>query len=266
MAEETLTEAIHQLGKMRYRGRIEWYIYNEPCMEMEWLKYVAGLARELAPNATQMIATNGDYFRRGTEDLLELYDAGIHQILVNCYTKGLYGRRQPWIDGARSAGIEVGGPIYSPISRNRRTLQMLDKSEPESFGTGIFRITNRAGNIVDFVPAVQEPISRMCVRPFRVLNINWKGEAMVCCNDYHADVPVGMFPEQSLVEIWNSPILNAYREHLLARDRSLPLCRSCDCHAGAYPHNVPRPDGVVANASDIEVLYEQRVELRAKYG
>jgi MoaA/NifB/PqqE/SkfB family radical SAM enzyme len=264
MAEETLTEAIRQLGELKYNGRIEWYIYNEPCMEMEWLKYVSGLARELVPRATQMIATNGDYFRNGGDDLLSLYEYGIQQVLVNCYTKGLYERRKPWIEQARRAGIEVDGAVYSALPRNKRTVQMLDKSNPETFGSGIFSITNRAGNITEFVPVVQEPISRMCVRPFRVLNINWMGEAMVCCNDYHADVPVGSFPQQSLTEIWNGPIMNTYREHLLQKDRSLPLCKSCDCHSGAYPNNVDKPANNFADDASIHALYEHRIALRNK--
>lgn len=262
MAEETVMAALRELSALDYRGRIEWYIYNEPCMEVEWLEYVASAAKSVVPKATQMIATNGDYFKNGAEDICRLYAAGIQQVLVNCYSPGLYERRLPWLNDAAEHGIEVGGDVYSALPRNRQTLQMLDKSDPQGFGSGIFRITNRAGNIVEFVPAVLEPVSRMCVRPFRLLNINWRGEAMVCCNDYHADVPVGTFPEQSLEAIWNSPILNTYREHLLRKDRSLPLCRSCDCHAGAYPHNVSHPTGKQATPVEINELYEQRTTAR----
>ena len=264
MAEQTINAVIKELHHLKYSGRIEWYIYNEPCMEMDWLKQVASYAKEQVPKATQMIATNGDYFKNGSADLLSLYDYGIQQILVNCYTKGLYAKREHWLEEAKQAGIEVGGAIYSPVPRNKRTLQMLDKSNSETFGSGIFQITNRAGNITDYVPAIQQPLERMCVRPFRILNINWKGEAMVCCNDYHADVPVGSVPKQSLVNLWNSPILNTYREHLLRKDRSLPLCKSCDCHSGAYPANVSSPDGGQAVPQVIHSLYEQRVTERSK--
>lgn len=264
MAEETVLAAIKELSDLKYAGRIEWYIYNEPCMEMDWLKKIAATARKHIPKATQMVATNGDYFRNGADDLLSLYQHGIQQVLINCYTKGLYEKRLPWLAAAQEAGIEVDGAIYSPLPRNKRTVQMLDKSNPETFGSGIFRITNRAGNITEFVPAVMEPIKRMCVRPFRVLNINWKGEAMVCCNDYHADVPVGLFPKQSLKHIWESPILNTYREHLLALDRSLPLCKSCDCHSGAYPNNVDKPTGRTETETNIHNLYAQRMKERTQ--
>jgi MoaA/NifB/PqqE/SkfB family radical SAM enzyme len=131
---------------------------------------------------------------------------------------------------------------------------MLDKSDPTAFGTGIFRIINRSGNIPEFLPATTAPIERMCVRPFRLLNINWKGEALICCNDYHGGVAFGNVRDSTLTQLWNHPVINEYRRRLLVKDRSLPLCSKCDCHAGAYPHNVPHPDGKFATKKQIEQL------------
>lgn len=264
MAEEIVFGALQELSEMKYNGRITWYIYNEPCMDMEWLKTVAMTARHLVPRATQMIATNGDYLRNGAQDLMDLYDSGIQQILLNCYTKGLYERRLPWIEEVAKNGVEVNGPIYSKLPRNKRTIQMLDKSNPETFGTGVFALQNRAGNIPEFTAATCEAAPRMCVRPFRFLNINWLGEGILCCNDYHGDVLGGKFPQQSLMQIWNSPTFNTYRQHLLNKNREMPLCEQCDCHSGAYPGNVSAPDGEFATEEEIRAAYQQRVELRTK--
>jgi hypothetical protein len=108
------------------------------------------------------------------------------------------------------------------------------------------------------MPAAAAPLERMCVKPFRLLNINWRGEALLCCQDYHAEVSYGGLADSTLTELWNHPVMNLYRTRLLVKDRSLPLCRVCDCHAGAYPGNVPRPDGEVADAEEVEGLYEAR--------
>lgn len=262
MDTDAIAEAVSQLAALNYSGRIEWYIYNEPCMDMDRLATAAAIANAGAPRATQMVATNGDYFKN-PDGLLAVYETGIQQVLVNCYTEGLYEKRSHWLDAAAEAGINVGGPIYSPVPRNRRTLQMVDKSGPDPFGTGVFAITNRAGNIGQYLAATPEPIARMCVRPFRVLNINWRGEAMVCCNDYHADVEVGRFPETSLQDLWNSPVLNTYRQHLAAKDRSLPLCSTCDCHSGAYPSNVDVPtQASTATPTEIRSRYDARKAAR----
>jgi radical SAM protein with 4Fe4S-binding SPASM domain len=81
----------------------------------------------------------------------------------------------------------------------------------------------------------------MCVKPFRMLNINWRGDALVCCQDYHGEVTVGNVRQATLTELWEGPVMTEYRRHLYRKDRSLPLCRYCDCHAGAYPHMVFDP-------------------------
>jgi hypothetical protein len=251
MDEVVLHKILLELGDMNYAGRIELYIYNEPTRDMPYLLSTIQEVRRQVPRACIMIATNGDYLR-GAAGIDRLFAAGLNQLLINCYTPKLFERRVKWLEN-RS---DIGDEIYSYVSPRRHVVQMLDKSSPETFGVGIFRLVNRAGNVPEFMPATPEPVARMCVKPFRLLNINWKGEALVCCQDYHGHVPIGTVSDQTLMQLWDSPVINAYRQHLLKKDRSLPLCRSCDCHAGAYPSNVPHPTGPVARIEQIEAAYE----------
>jgi MoaA/NifB/PqqE/SkfB family radical SAM enzyme len=258
---DLLDKALTELGEMNYRGRIELYIYNEPLREWQWALDVLRMMRAQVPRACLMIATNGDYAKNG-DRLAELYDAGLNQLLINCYSKGLYEKRVGWIDCLKSAHGVVDGNVYNYVSPKKRVVQMLDKSEPETFGTGIFRLVNRAGNIPEFMPATCEPVSRMCVKPFRFLNIDWTGRALVCCMDYHSDLSYGNVKNKTLVELWNYPVMNAYRTRLLKKDRSLPLCRSCDCHQGAFCFNVPSPGKPVATAAEVQALYDRNVAAR----
>jgi hypothetical protein len=159
---------------------------------------------------------------------------------------------------------KLSDTVYSPIPQGSKALKVYDKSDGDNFGSGVFSLQNRAGSVPDFLPIPEEPLKRMCVKPFRLLNINWRGEAMICCNDYYADVPAGRVPEQSLLEIWSGPIFSAYRKKLLDEDRSLPLCRTCDCHSGAYPANVDKAEGLsVASEEQIESIYVARLAARA---
>ena len=128
---------------------------------------------------------------------------------------------------------------------------MLDKSNTKLFGKGIFRLVNRAGNIPEFLPSLKQPVERMCVKPFRILNINWLGQALVCCQDYYGKVVYATLQKSTLVEIWSHPVLNRYRKELKRKNRSLPLCKNCDCHAGAYPSNVSAPQGPYASTDKI---------------
>lgn len=257
-------KALSELGLMGYTGRIELYIYNEPMREKAYLLECIATARHLAPKSCIMVATNGDYCK-GPDDIMRMYASGLNQLLINCYSKGLYERRTPWIKALPSV-ISRERSVYSVLGWRQKAVQMLDKSEVDAFGAGVFGLINRAGNIPEFLDPTHEPVSRMCAKPFRMLNVNWRGEALICCNDYHGDVAYGNIADNSLLELWTHPVITEYRKRLLGKDRSLPLCRVCDCHSGAYSHNVSKPDTEGAGAEVIEAIYESNLEKRNAKG
>lgn len=252
-----MDRVLNDLAALKYAGRVELYIYNEPARDMQYLLETIAKVRATVPRACIMIATNGDYFqRKGVSALVPLFEAGLNQLLINCYAKGLYEKRLPWVNELHlNHGVELTTGIYSYISPRRQAVQILDKHNPAAFGKGVFGLINRAGNIPKFIAASTAPLQRMCVKPFRILNINWKGDALVCCQDYHGEVKFGNVMNNSIGQIWNHPVLNEYRRRLLEKDRSLPLCRTCDCHAGAYPANVAKPQAPFASARTIEVKH-----------
>jgi MoaA/NifB/PqqE/SkfB family radical SAM enzyme len=262
MSEITFGAIIGELASLKYRGRFEFYIYNEPLKNKEHFERCARQARATL-KATLMVSTNGDYMR-SVEDLEWLYGLGINQVVLNAYTAKRYPVFLEWQAEYERRHGKLLDVVYSPIPQGSRALKVYDKSDGDNFGSGVFSLQNRAGSIPEFLPVPTEPLKRMCVKPFRLLNINWRGEAMICCNDYYADVPAGRVPEQSLSEIWNGPVFSAYRKNLLKEDRTLPLCRACDCHSGAYPANVDKTEGsVIASAGEIEGIYAARVASRS---
>lgn len=248
----TFKKCLDDLSAIKYSGRVELYIYNEPMKDLLYLEECVKLTRTILKRSCIMIATNGDYIKN-PEMIIDLYNWGINQVLVNCYSPGLYEKRSKWI-GELPSDVLIDGPIYSKISPKKKSFKMLDKSNPSTFGSGVFSLVNRAGNIGSFKPALTEPVNRMCAKPFRIFNINWRGEALVCCQDYHSEISVGSVSNSTLLELWNSPILNTYRSHLLEKDRSLPLCRTCDCHAGAYSHNVDTNIGKQLTPTQLKTL------------
>jgi radical SAM protein with 4Fe4S-binding SPASM domain len=58
--------------------------------------------------------------------------------------------------------------------------------------------------------------------------VRYNGEVVLCHCDWKGEVVFGNINEQSLSDIYNSPVANAYRERLAGRSRSLPLCDKCD--------------------------------------
>jgi radical SAM protein with 4Fe4S-binding SPASM domain len=76
-----------------------------------------------------------------------------------------------------------------------------------------------------------------CPEVYDKLSINWDGTVSACCWDSDKKMLIGDVSEQSLAEIWHSPILNEYRSILAEmRHDDLLLCKDCyDTHSLVNP-------------------------------
>jgi len=60
------------------------------------------------------------------------------------------------------------------------------------------------------------------------MSIRWDGTVVPCCYDLRGEQPVGKFPDDGLLEIWNGRELMALRQsHIGGRAGRIPLCRGC---------------------------------------
>jgi radical SAM protein with 4Fe4S-binding SPASM domain len=82
-----------------------------------------------------------------------------------------------------------------------------------------------------------EKVHPECPEVFDKLSINWDGKVTACCWDSEDTMLIGDINEQSLLEIWQSPKLNEYREMLVEmRHDEMPLCKDCyDTHSLLKP-------------------------------
>jgi MoaA/NifB/PqqE/SkfB family radical SAM enzyme len=256
-----------ELAALRYNGRITTYIYNEPMRDKRF-NDVLRLLRSRVPRAHIMVSTNGDYIK-SHRDIEKIYDAGADQLLVNIYSasdgcgdpkkqaKGealaaaRYGRMKEWM---AAAGADQNKSVYAKVKPGSR----IGKVDPK-FGISAemkkiasFELQNRAGNIPWFQPPT-EPLDKMCVRPWRMLNINWRGDGILCCNDYHGDVNLGNVASRSLVEVWNAPAMHKYRLYLQNKRRGIALCDKCDFGGGMFPHMI-HPVTLGSAKADAEAL------------
>jgi radical SAM protein with 4Fe4S-binding SPASM domain len=156
-----------------------------------------------------------------------------------------------WVD--EISWLDQDASIYQYVGPNASNCQVVpkwnfqpqiaagdNKAPTKEHGISLrHHIANRAGNIPDFMPAITEPLEKMCIRPFRAMTVNWRGDVILCCNDYHAEASVGNVMDKSLEELWNDPRYHAYRIKLQKKDRRIHLCDVCDYNGGFYQHNVP---------------------------
>ncbi len=250
MSEDVLCTILNQLNQ--YTGRIELYIYNEPMLHPD-IHGIIEAVRANCPRACIMIATNG--LNICTKNAIKLlYKSGLNQLQINCYDSeeqfNLYQELInfiPWIDQTKS--------IYLGASSKSQICCVTNKSDMRSI-VGTTKLSNRSGLTKEFIESTDKPLQKMCVKPFRLLNINWKGDAIICCNDYFGNVTPGNVLNKALDELWNSELFNIYRKTLLQRNRDLPLCKDCDSFAGVYVGNI-------VPADPIENFLEKQKKLRS---
>ncbi len=273
MPLDLIDKMLEELKTLNYRGRLEWYIYNEPTRDKRLPELILR-ARRALPYICQMINTNGDYFK-SAEDIQKLFDAGLNQMQINIYSARdgnpdlvkiesgvkLASFREAkiglWVN---SLGISQTESLYQNIGHNKRAIKVVGKygisgETKDSDLEGPNHFSNRSGNVTPFRSALTKPLDKMCTRPFRFLNVNYDGEALLCCNDYHGVLPIGNVKDETLEDLWNSEVLNKYRIKLQNKKRNAVLCDVCDFKGGPYQHMI---DHVTtgSQASDDKIIEE----------
>lgn len=255
MTWDMITKQADELASLNYRGSWGPFIYNEPLKDPRILEIIR-MMRERVPRCVINLNTNTDYL---TEEMLdELFDAGVNQLACNIYSsrdghddpdvvaKGVRIAKarakevQQWLDDRsyidQKSSLYTGGSPRKTIAKVQHKYGV-DESGA-NFGGG-FGFTNRAGNVAWLAGDETAPqqYSGVCTKPFRIMQINWTGDCILCCNDYHGVTNYGNLKTHTLIEMWNSIELNRERAHLQVGER-VGLCASCDYKGGAYKHMI----------------------------
>lgn len=226
-----------ELRDLKYSGRISPYIYNEPMRDPRLLDFIR-LMKKSCPRANIMTNTNGDYIK-DEQSVERLFEAGLDSLVINVYAAKDH----------TPLGISLANTRYDRFIQmfahrivskqspylNRGVVQVLRKYG-DHFEGGHKR-TNRSGNIEWIAPSITEPLQKGCVRPWRVANINWNGDLILCCNDFHGEETFGNANTHTIAQMWNDMRLHQIRADLQQKNRTtVPLCAKCDFNGGAYLH------------------------------
>lgn len=109
--------------------------------------------------------------------------------------------------------VTVGRTMLSHIDISRIKLEEKDKNM-------LIKLKNEESVVK------QHP--KCCPEVFDKLSINWDGSVSACCGDYDNKMIIGNIKDNTLLEIWNSNKMNAYRK-ILSEKRydELELCKGC---------------------------------------
>jgi MoaA/NifB/PqqE/SkfB family radical SAM enzyme len=225
---QMIERIVGNLRALDFSGRISWFWINEPLMDGRIFEIIK-LTRRECPRAFLSLVTNGDLLN----DTIyrDLRQIGLDALGVSIY------------DSQTAKHV-------AQLARNERLILMdMRKARPP-------RLENRGGNIQRhkrlFQSAQQELSTKSCERPFSMMTVNSRGQAVLCCSDLYSDAVMGDLATHRLEEIWNNELFRHYRTHLAERGRKgLRLCDGCSYSGGASPVHYPlnaRPNMVSAPA------------------
>ena len=254
MPMQLIKKVLGELSDLNYSGRWHPYMYNEPLKD-ERLMDILRMYRKGLPRAIIGISTNCDYLT--PEILAELIDAGVNSLTLNIYSardgnedpkkveRGIEISKkraalvQSWLD--KHTQVQQSGSLYTGGSAHRVVGKVLHKygvqKDSTNFG-GSFKLANRSNNVEWLATDETEHYSGTCVRPFRIMEVRWTGDVVLCCHDYNGIKSYGNIADQTVEEIWNSMSLHRKREQLQNGVRKGKLCGVCDYNGGTYKHMI----------------------------
>ncbi len=203
MDEELFKKIINELSEMKYKGRVLLFFFGDPLTDKRLPKLI-NYAKHKLPKSNIEINSNGFLLT------LELY----HELVKN---------------GLNRIGITQYKKIMPP--NTQKVLQYL-KEHPKEKNIIGYRIqntqelSNRGGEIkLKKSPNYERPIC--CYPGSAQSTIDYDGNWVLCCNDYHSSVKFGNLRNESIIEVWNKPNFKKLRRELRKGVYKLPICKTC---------------------------------------
>lgn len=199
MRRATFYKIIDQLAELKFSGRLSPHFYGEPLLD-ERLPQFMQYARWKLPKAQLMIYTNGDFLHYTT--YLTFREAGVDRFIVTLYDEGSQliwkTRFEKWPE--MQAGI-----IFKTLTK----------------GT---QLTNRGGSLPE-IYRIQGVQNATCLLPYRSIVIDWRGNVVLCCNDYFSSVIFGNVNTERLAVIRARQ--QSTIQQLLQGEFEHPVCQQC---------------------------------------
>lgn len=202
MPEALYSRILDQLVEIDFRGRVSPVFYNEPLMDPR-LARLMNEAKTKLPKSTIVVFTNGSLLTK--ENIEELVESGVDTLLVSQYTQNLRADEKSYV--AATDGLD---PKYKRHIRYR----VLGDEDWLSTSGGL-------------VP-VEKPVTKSrCMQASLSCVVDFRGNVVLCCNDYYGEHTFGNVNDEHLLDIWNKPAFKKLRRELRHGDFQLEICKAC---------------------------------------
>ena len=217
MTMKLIDKLVSDLKNINYQGAFCLCGYGEPMLHKKYIDII----NKLGLLGGVEIVTNGDLVNKKT--LLEIYNSKATRLLISLYD----GPEQ--LIKFKKLIKESGIPENFVILRDRWY------SDKKDYGV---KLTNRVGTIdVGNQPDIKAFSKSKCYYTTYQVLIDWNGDVFLCPQDWQRRQTMGNIMQTEFFDIWNGPILSKYRRKLIAGERDLSPCSSCNAVGTVYGSN-----------------------------
>jgi radical SAM protein with 4Fe4S-binding SPASM domain len=216
MEQKIIDRLIGQLKENNYKGAIHISGFGEPLLNPHILDYIVLIRQELSECYIEL-TTNGDFL---TSDKIDKIHNYVDRIVVDCY------------DGEQQMLQRID--FYRAIKFEKYYIRRLwlgnEKNIDETMQEWNFN--NRAGTVtnINFTTKQQQ-----CYIPFYRITIDWNGNIVLCCNDWHRkQTGLGNIMHTPFFDLWYSEQLQEIRKNLTAGKRIDKACQHCSADGTLY--------------------------------
>jgi len=206
MDENLFYKIIDSLSRWDYSGRLSPHFYGEPLTDDRLVGFMA-YARKKLPRANIAVYTNGDFL--SVEKYLALTEAG-----VNSFRISLHSPAMPKLLSDTLAHIKAERPELYKVEIVD-FYGMYTRKEGE--------MLNNRGGLVE-IKHTRHPYCFLVNH----LTIDYKGNAVLCCNDFTSSVVFGNAGEKDLRDIWHDPAYVKARRLISSGIWTFDICKKCN--------------------------------------
>ncbi|HIF02510.1 MAG TPA: radical SAM/SPASM domain-containing protein [Nitrospinaceae bacterium] len=197
MEESTFNRIIDQLKTISFSGIINYHFYNEPLLDKRLSKFIRHVKKHL-PSCINRVVSNGDFLSISMAD--DLIKAGVADFAITIHDRN---------DENLLAKLQ---PVLKKYPGHVRINSIHDKP-----------LYNRGGAIeVELLDKKDT-----CTDPLELLQLDYKGNVLLCCNDYYRKHSFGNIGSDKIEKIWQREDFSQLRRELRSGVANLEICRIC---------------------------------------
>lgn len=217
MEKRVIDRLITQLKENNYNGAIHISGFGEPLLNPDILDHIIYIKNNLNDCYLEL-TTNGDFL---TAEKVQILKNHVDRIVVDCY------------DGEEQASARE--QMFKSVSFNKFALRRLwYDTEQQSLEEKVqeWNFNNRAGAVTNIKFDVT---GKQCYIPFYRITIDWNGDIVLCCNDWHRQqTGLGNILATPFYDLWFSDQLTHVRRNLASGCRIDSACKNCSTNGTLY--------------------------------